>query len=306
MEDEDFDLGSDMSETYSAMQNSSGPGESAPDSPQPSQAPSSEPSPSGEAAPAPTAPEWKSLPKSWKKDYEPVWSKFDEQAQQYIHQREKEAFEGISRYKGVADKWQQTVSPYEQVFKHYEIDPHDAFRRLADAHLTLKFGSPEQKAEVGRQIIEDYGLTQFMQQAAQQPGGMPPELQAALDPLQQELRSVKQMFNQRIEKETRSEVDKFMADTQNEFAGEVMTDMIDLIKTGSASDLKSAYEKAIWLNPSVRSKLLEREAEKISKPRLPDPPNVRSSSTPPAPTGSSDDSIDDTLLATFQAIQQRH
>lgn len=260
----------------------------------------STPVPAAAAAEGVTQAEWDAMPKSWKKDYEPKWKSVDPDVRKYIHQREKEQLDGITQYKEVADRWGNTLKPFEQAFKHFGMDPHEAFTNLANAHMTLKYGSPEARAAVARSIIQDYGLGQYIQG----PGGRPlaapvdPQLQARLDRLETETR-------QRTYQEKLGEVDKFFSNPENKFAADVAEDMMQLMKSGAATDLKSAYDLAIYRNPSVRQKIVQEEAERLATAPKPGPRNVKSGPIEPAPTGQPKGSIDDTLKETYAAIMNR-
>lgn len=270
-------------------------------SPQPQSSPDSSPgtAPSTQAPPGVSQAKWDSMPLSWKKDYEKQWPTLPPELRQYIHQREDEQLKGISQYKQVADRWNQTFSPYEQVFKHYGLDPSEAFRKLADAHLVLKYGDPQQRSAFARQVIEDYNLGEFIQQ-----NGQP--LAAPVDPrFMSRLDSLESTIQEQRRTENMGKVEKFFSNPENEFAVEVSEDMMELLKVGAAQTLEQAYEKAIWNNPATRAKLLQREVEKVTTPKRPAPRNVRSSGVPPAPTGQQSQSIDDTLNEVYDRIHNR-
>lgn len=239
------------------------------------------------------------------------WKSLPENSRKYIHEREKQAYEGISRYKGVADKWEQTYTPYKQFFDQGGLDPHDAFKRLADTHLVLKFGTDEQKRDFAKYLDQEYGLTTLLgaaQQAADA-GALPPEfanLAKEVHQLKNEFGSTQRREQARTLAESQKQVDAFFADPVNEFAGEVSQDMAGFMKAGLATDLKDAYEKACRFNPVVSAKVIAREAEKLASTKGAPPANLKSSSTPAAPTGKVEETIDDTMQATMAKILKRN
>lgn len=312
---EEFDLGSSMEETFNELSGGGDAGDSgAPPSPSepaasPPLSPAAESPATVSAAPAPQP--WDSMPKSWKKDYEPKWGGIDPEVRKNIYEREKQALDGIMQYKSTADKWSKTMEPYKQWFDHYGIDPHDAFSRLATSHIILKYGKPEDRARWAQQLIQDYGLAEILNGSAtgQQPGGVSPaqpnqsseqvwQLQQRLDAVQ------KQMYDNQL-KENMSAVEKFFSDPANEYAADLQEDILKMFEQGRASTLQEAYEQAMWLNPSVRKKLMDKEVAAATRPPSKAPLNVKSSSVAPAPTEEVEDSIEETMRATLQRMQSR-
>lgn len=307
-QEQDFDLGSSMEETYTEMQGggtedaaASTPTEA---SPPPTSAPDA--APTQQMTPA-QAEAWRSLPKAWKKEMESHWGKLPPEVMQYAHEREKQALDGIMQYKQGVDKWNSTMEPFKQWFDHYKIDPHDAFKRLASSHIVLKYGKPEDRRKWAQQLVQDYGLAEVLGGQAGQPNGQSPAPQdnEQLRQFQQELEHVKDTLYQAQLKENIAAVNKFFSDPANEYAADLQEDILRIFEQGSASTLQEAYEKAMWLNPTVRQKLMQKEIENATKPKRPGPSNVKSSSVAPAPTEDADESIDETLKATLNRIQSR-
>jgi hypothetical protein len=276
-------------------------------SPQVSSAPSSsEPPP---AAPAPVQNAWDTPPKSWKGEMHPHYSKVDPQVRQYIHEREKQALDGLMQYKTQWDPYSKINEQFKPWFEHYGkqgVTPDQVYQRMIQSHIALSSpGMPqEQKLEYLKALVKDYGLettlrSMFGQSAppASPEAGMQPQpnmdLSPILNPLQERLGRMEQTFQtiqQREEEEkvkkVNEQVSNFLNDPKNEFAKELVPDMERLIKTNYAETLEQAYEAACQLNPGVRAKILNREIEKATQPRKPGPPNVRSGKSTPTPTTS--------------------
>jgi len=250
------------------------------------------------SAPSAAAPPWKAPPKSWKKDYHKYWETLDDNVRQYVHQREKEALDGIMQYKSVADKWGNVVKQFQPWFEAAKIDPTDAFARLATAHVILSHGTPEEKRRLLAQVINDYKLHELLGDPAQPQNQPPPELTA----FRNELEEVKRSLYERQFQENLALVNAFFSDPKNEFAEELKEDISELLQRGAASTLQEAYEKAMWLNPSVRAKIVQREIENSTKPKRQAPPNLKSSSVSPSPTEEAEESIEDTMRAIVARI----
>jgi len=295
---EDVDFGADMTAQLGEIE---ARGDSAP--PTPSLQPSSSappvgtpPAPAADPA-APAPPAWAAPPKSWAKEMHDHYATLQDPIKEYVHKRDKDYLDGIMQYKTPLDKWNQTLEPFKELFNEQGgMDPHHVFGSLMNAHLILKFGTPEQKAELATALDQDYGMKGLY-------SGQAPN--AEVQNLTQRLRSIETGLEAQNQADTKKVVDSFFADSKNEFAKEVVADMHGLIKSGAAQDLPDAYQKAIWLNPTVRAKLVEREAAAMGTPKKGAPTNVRSSATPAAPTSSADESIDDTLKATMANILSR-
>lgn len=280
-----------------------------------SQTTSTEETTPGAAATPPPAPEpWEAMPKSWKKDYEPKWPTVDPEVRKYVHQREKEQLDGIMQYKTVADKWGNTVQPFQQWFDHYKVDPHEAFKRLANAHIVMKWGKPEDRKAYAQELVKDYELWDAL--GLQKPAtagangaqvAVPPEVEALksrVDYITQSLQT--EEYNRNLQK-----VQTFFADPKNEFAEELQPDILKIIQltrqAGQDISLEQAYEQAKWNSIPVRQKLFQRQLEEASKPGKGGTPNVKPSSAPANPTDGDgkDESLDDTLKATLSNIRKK-
>lgn len=253
---------------------------------------------------------WRALPKSWKKDLEPYWQKLDPNVMQYVHEREKQALEGIMQYKTAYDPYAQLEQHYKPWLDHYQIKMPEVTQRLINTHIALMHAPEEQKAQYLQALIKDYNLQPLLQKmfggASGQPQPqVPPELLNEVNAIRQKIELRERAEQEAALKESQEAVDKFIADPQNEFAQEVLPDMVRLVKSGLATDLKSAYEQAIWHNPATRAKLLEREVGKVTKPKGPAPRVVRTSSAPPASTKPQDEDIDATLARVYEEINSR-
>lgn len=286
----------------------------------PGQVPSAVALPAPGQTPPATEP-WRNLPSSWKKEHAPHWEKFDPAIQQYVYQREQQFIDGVAQYKKVAEPYALLEKTYEPWLKHYNIPLAQATERLINSHLALLQAPPETKEKYVQSLIKDYQLEPLLRKmygapsadgGQPQPGAIPSELaerfqqyEGNLQQMAARLRAYEEADQQKALESSQSAVDAFVSDPQNEFAGEVLQDMVDLVKSGLATDLKSAYERAIWLNPTVKAKLLQREIEKAAKPSVPAPRKVRSGETPPASTKPGDESIDDTMQRVLSDINSR-
>lgn len=262
-------------------------------------------------APAPQQPAeaWRQPPKSWKSDLHPYYQKLDPVVMQNIHEREKQALDGIMHYKTLSDPYSALEKQYKPYLEQAKLAMPDVVGRLMQAHLALSSSDPTARQQFFQQMVKEYGLEQFLGQQSQQ-GQQPPQvdhlIQRYVAPLQETIQRLQAREDQKLLEQSQVEVDKFFADPQNEFAQELESDMIQLIEKGLATSLADAYEKAVWHNPSVRAKALQKEIEKTTKPVKAAPRNVRSGSTPPASTKPpGDEDMDATMRSIFRDINNR-
>lgn len=194
-----------------------------------------------------------SRPSSWKKDH---WEAFDKVATEnpslaeYINQREKEFASGVATYKTEAQQAKElteALAPFMPELQQHGIKPKDWISNLGNAHRMLALGSPEQKVQMFRKLAADYGVNLGGQQ------------QLEVNPLAQKLQSVEQRLNQYLTQQQQaeqaaiaSEIEKFSSDTeQYPHFERVRATMGQLLESGMASDLKSAYTKAIRMDDDV-------------------------------------------------------
>ncbi len=187
--------------------------------------------------------------------------------------RSEEMHRGLEQFRTKAQfghAFEQVAAPYAATFQQYGIHPAQAFERLMAAESVLRNGSPDQKRAAFVKMATDYGidLGQVQDQLAVQPMADPQvaQLQAQL----QQMQSWIQQQNQRGEWEERerlnSQISSFAQDPANIYFNQVRDTMAGLLQAGLATDLKDAYEKAIYANPEIRPQLLaKQQAEALEK-----------------------------------------
>lgn len=228
------------------------------------------------AAAAPAAPTMRALPKSWKKDMEPHWAKLDPAVHDYVYNREADVMRGIQQYQSGYESWNNLVKPFESVLsQHPDVNPIQLMQGLMNSHLALLNPSTpaEAKMQMVQQLLSGYGLS-LPSGAAAQPNSPSPELLQLRQQVQQ-LQQAQQTEAQRryqagLADQTKI-VEAFASDPKNKYFPEVANDIHRFITSGTATDLASAYELAIWANPAIRAKVLaDQQAEAATaatKPR---------------------------------------
>lgn len=276
--------------------------------------------PADDVPPPPTA-DSVAPPKTWRAEASAMWSQLPPAVQQEVLKREADIFQGIEQYRDLAQTgrvFQQAIAPFQEHFRAAGMDPVATVGNLLNAHHVLARGTPDQKLQLVRAIITDAGIS------ADDLLAEPPYIDPAVRDLRSELTSVKSQLQQREQRELETQraalqvqVEKFFADPAHKYANEVATEMHNLIVSGQATDLATAYDKAIWLNPVVRGKVLAEQqatvraaeekanAEKAAAAKAAASANIRSTPKSGRTAATAPKSIDETLQETLAAIQSR-
>ncbi len=229
--------------------------EKAPDpapTPQPTQAPV-------EATPKPTL-------TTWKKDYLPLHEKLaqglpltPEEAKklaEYNIQRESEYSTGISMHKDRATRLEaveKAIAPFMPILQQHNLSPDVWIQNLGRAHHTLAMGSPEQKLQALAKLAQDYGIPLGAVQQSQQ-GQMDPAYMGLLEQIQQlqgRIQAVDGWREQQEQQRVTQALAEFANAEQYPHFEKVRGTMAQLLESGLAPDLKTAYAKAVRMDDEV-------------------------------------------------------
>lgn len=247
------------------------------------------------SSPAPAAlAEWDSLPKSWKQDMGETWKTATPEFRKYVYERENQMRDGISSYKSNATSWENATAPFKELMERYpEADSAKIMATLANNHVRIAQGSPEEKRSHLMALARGYGVDFEQARAAVDAQGVPAPVEGFTDA---QLRILNDRFgpalrtiednsrfvdSQRTEAASK-EVDKFFSDPKNEFVNEVADDILGLMKKGQVKDLSEAYEFAVMRNPAVKARYFASLAAAANPPasNASKLPNVKSAATP--------------------------
>jgi hypothetical protein len=231
--------------------------------------------PNAVTSPAPEGFAALSPPSSWKKDHHEAFNKLDQNLQRYILQRETEYNTGVSTYRAEAEKARAlngALEPFLPNMQRYNVNPADWIGTVGRVHEALLQGSPQQKLQTIAGLARDYGidLSPLLGQAqpqgegaaAQQSGQLNPEVAWLRDQVQQlsgQLNSFTQTQQQREQAAQRqqqeaiqSEIQQFAADAEKHPHFQALWQpMAQLLESGLAQDLQSAYDKALRMNDEL-------------------------------------------------------
>lgn len=226
-------------------------GRFAPKTPEPEQ-------PAQQAQPAavetPLASVVKPRPSSWKSEYEEHWAKLDPTIQDYIAKREADYAKGVSTYK---QNWDQAAPIYEAIqpfmpeLQKHNIDPRTWITSLGNAHQILALGSPQEKAQMFVKLATDYGVP-LQSLVGQQADPQFSTLAQELNQIKNDWNQFKTLQQQQEQQLVQMEIQRFATDKPHFEA--VRETMSGLLQSGVASDLQSAYDKAIRLHDDIWQK----------------------------------------------------
>lgn len=210
-------------------------------------------------------------PTTWRKEYAPIWDKLNrgetltpeesKKLAQYSIQRESEFAKGVSTYRAEAQNAKEivdAVAPFQEMLSQHGIKPGEFIGNLARAHQTLTFGNPQQKLQAFAKLAQDYGVPL---NAVVNPAGAPVELMQQVSSLQQQLQQISSWREQQEQQTYQQMISQFYdADKYPHFEA-VRPMMAQLLGSGLAQDLETAYQKAVWMNDDIRQQELARQAQ---------------------------------------------
>jgi len=266
-------------------------------------------------------------PNHWPKDFAAKFEALDAPAQHMFMERYKDLegdytkkTQAISKYKKRQDAFDEIMAPFKSQFERAGMDDVGAVRQLLAAHDYLRKDPQNAIAWLANQYgvdtsaigndpaledeFADPQVKQLQQQVAQLTGFI------------QNQQTQQQSHEQAS---TQSFIDQFAAETDasgnpaHPHFEQVRSVMGSLISSGNATDLKSAYEAAVYANPELRQEELKRVAAKqsqakvkteaVQKAKKAQRSKVRGSATPAAQALPANASIRDTINASIRQLE---
>jgi hypothetical protein len=266
-------------------------------------------------------------PNHWPKDFAAKFEALDAPAQHMFMERYKDLegdytkkTQAIAKYKKRQDAFDEIMAPFKSQFERAGMDDVGAVRQLLAAHDYLRKDPANAINWLASQYGVDIGaigndpaledefadpqVKQLQQQVAQLTGFI------------QNQQTQQQSYEQAS---TQSFIDQFAAETDasgnpaHPHFETVRSVMGSLISSGNATDLKSAYEAAVYANPELRQEELKRVAasqsqakvktEAVQKAKKAQRSKVRGSATPAAQALPANASIRDTINASIRQLE---
>lgn len=235
--------------------------------------------PAQEQQPQAPAKEELAAPIGWKAPAREHWKTIPRAAQEEIIRREKETAQTLresSTARKLAQDFQSTISPFLPLIQAQNSNPLQAVKNLMTTAAGLSVGTAVQKAQIVREIIQNYGVDiqtldqvlsgQPVQQGTpqQQQNIAPPPWATPLFQFMNTVQQTRQQREQQMVSEAEAETEAFAS--KNEFFEDVREEMADLMevaaKRGVILSMDDAYKRAISMNPDLSKIVSQREAAK--------------------------------------------
>jgi len=224
-----------------------------------------------EAAPATPEVKVPKAPQSWKPAAREEWAKTPPAIREEVLRREAEIQRVMQESSDARQGFQrvrEAIQPFEQMIRAEGGEPVQAIQGLLQTAYALRTAPPQHKAQMIANMVRSFlpgreGLE--LLDAALTPGAAQPQMAAPPMP-QQPMRDprVDQMLAQQ-QAQAQARAQAALAEVQGEeFFEDVREDMADIIEAGRKRgldiDLRSAYNRAIRVNPDVAKVIEQREA----------------------------------------------
>ncbi len=212
-------------------------------------------------------------PTTWKKDLLPLWDKIAKGEQltpeeskkhlEYLNQRENEFKKGVSVYKAEAERakaLEEAINPFVPELQAQGIHPAAWISNLGRAHMILTKAPYDQKVQMFHRLAQDYGvnLNQINEPVAPV-DAYTQQLMQQLYQVNQEVSTIKTRYEMEEQQRLTDEIERVRSDRERfPHFDMVREEMAQLLEFGKASDLESAYAKAVRLNDEVWAKEQER------------------------------------------------
>ena len=275
-------------------------------------------------------PEPLDAPHHWAVEHQELFRGLDPKAQSFLMDRSREMdaahtkrSQEIAPLRNAAEKW----NPY---LSQIQAEASQVFDSLMQHEYGLRTGTNEQKMNILLGLARDYGVNfgqngnGEMPSAEEDPFGIHEKIQAAVNPVMQQVQQLNGSFQQQgysqqqasqaaEQKNIEEFRDRKGADGKpaHPYFSEVFDDMLAMAQTqktaGQTPDLAQLYDQAIWSNASVRAKVqaAERHTSKQAEQQRQKRASIASGSL--AGGGGSQteqpEGIRDSLVASWDATQ---
>lgn len=194
-------------------------------------------------------------PNTWKPEVAAKFATLPDDVRAEILKREQDVFNGINQYKQAADYGNNVfkmVQPYQQTLQQHGVSAVDYIASLAKAdNMIATAGSQEQKLQYFRELANHYGITVDH--------GLFGAEDSTVTALRQEINQLKSSVSSQLTQTQAREVaaihkqiDEFKANPEHKHFDVLQHEIAALLSSGVAKDLKDAYDRALWANPTTR------------------------------------------------------
>ncbi len=239
---------------------------------------SAEAPPTGDEGGVGTGP---SAPVSWKPTVRGHWDKLPSEVKSEITRREREMDQGLrqsSNYRKIAEEYYSTISPYQALIQAKGSTPSQAINELMMTAAQLTQGTPQKKAEVIRNIINEYGVDITMLDQILSGEDLPADTNAPLlAAMDQRLAPITDFMSQisGAREENAAVMNSEAGETlgtfaeNNKYYEDLREDMADLLEMAANRNrpmtLEQAYEQAGAAHPEIGPIMKQQNDAKANK-----------------------------------------
>lgn len=184
--------------------------------------------------------------------------------------RSEEMHRGLEQFREKAqfgDAMVQAIQPFAQTIQSLGVHPAQAVQKLMAADHSLRYGTPQQKQQMIATIARDYGVD--LSQGLPEAPYVDPNVSALQQQVQQLtgwIQQKQQVEEQRQMDTLNSEVQQFASDPANKHFNSVVNEMMGLLQANIVTNLRDAYDRAVYANPATRAQVLaEQQAQAEAK-----------------------------------------
>lgn len=193
------------------------------------------------------------------------WNEWPDEVRKEISKREDDFHKGIAQYKEghqVATALDQVVRPYMPMIQQMGVSPIANIQSL----LQIQYEMQQNPQATLQKLAQSWGI-----EFGEQPQQLDPNasaLQLRLQQLEQMVNSQRQSAEQQVMSSAQQDIAEFSADPTNLYFEDVKQDMAALLRSGYAKDLKDAYDKAVYANPTTRAALIASQRSQAEQQRI--------------------------------------
>ena len=195
-------------------------------------------------------------PNTWQPEVAAKFNTLPDDVRAEILKREQDVFNGINQYKTAAEYGQNVhkmLQPYQERLSQQGVNPIDYLGALANAdNLIANAPTQEQKLQYFRDLANHYGITVDH--------GLFGAEDSTVTALRKEIQDLKSSVNSQLTQAQAKEmatiqktIDEFKALPEHKHFDVLQHEIAALLQSGVAKDLKDAYDRALWANPTTRA-----------------------------------------------------
>lgn len=221
----------------------------------------------GKEPPETTTNEWDRPPSGLTIEEKGAWKTWPEATRKAFVRREADFHKGLEEYKSGHNFAREVVGimkPYEPIIKAEGGNFLGAIENLIQTAYELRQDPAGTLSRLAQMYQVDMG--KLPQQQAVDPNTI--QMQQRIAQLESYIQQGMQGQQQQAISYAQTELQKFLSDPSHVYYDDVKDDMALLLSQGRATDLKDAYDKAVWMNPKVREAVKANELRDAEQKRL--------------------------------------